>query len=119
MGRRPSSSLQTSSSKVSAPLLGAGSWCQRAQDDGLSVSKVASRRCVRLHSSGFSSGRIPPTMSPHKFSVGQNVEFLPGTFDHNIPRGTYVITRTLPGDDFDRTYGARSVKDGVERVFRE
>ncbi len=58
-------------------------------------------------------------MSPHKFIVGQNVEFLPSAYDHNVPRGSYVITRALPGDDFDRTYCARSTSDGLERVFRE
>ena len=58
-------------------------------------------------------------MSPHKFIVGQNVEFLPSAYDHNVPRGRYVITRALPGDDFDRTYYARSASDGLERVFRE
>jgi hypothetical protein len=47
-------------------------------------------------------------MPPHKFAIGQDV-----------PPGTYTITRTLPGDDLDRTYRARSARDGHERVFRE
>jgi hypothetical protein len=58
-------------------------------------------------------------MAPHKFIVGQDVEFQPGPFDGNTPRGIYTITRALPGDDLDRTYRARSTKDGIERVFRE
>jgi hypothetical protein len=58
-------------------------------------------------------------MAPHKFTVGQDVEFLPGPGDGNTPRGLYTITRALPGDDLDRTYRARSAKDGLERVFRE
>ena len=58
-------------------------------------------------------------MAPHKFTVGQDVEFQPGPFDGNTPRGIYTITRALPGDDLDRTYRARSTKDGIERVFRE
>ncbi len=58
-------------------------------------------------------------MSPHKFAVGQDVEFLPEPSDYNVPRGIYTITRILPGDDFARTYRARSAKDGVERVLRE
>lgn len=62
---------------------------------------------------------MPIHTSPHKFAVGQDVEFLPGPYDYNIPRGTYTITRALPGDDLDRTYRARSAKDGTERVFRE
>ena len=62
---------------------------------------------------------MPPNTSPHKFAVGQDVEFIPTPGDHNTPRGRYTITRTLPGDDFDRTYRARSAQDGLERVFRE
>jgi hypothetical protein len=58
-------------------------------------------------------------MGPHKFAVGQDVEFNPGPWDGNVPRGTYTITRAMPGDDLDRTYRARSSKDGLERVFRE
>lgn len=58
-------------------------------------------------------------MAPHKFAVGDDVEFLPSSWDHNIPRGRYTITRALPGDDFDRTYRARSAADGLERVLRE
>ena len=58
-------------------------------------------------------------MAPHKFSLGQNVEFLPGPWDTNTPRGLYTITRALPGDDTERSYRARSTKDGLERVFRE
>jgi len=58
-------------------------------------------------------------MAPHKYTIGQDVEFVPGAWDTNIPRGVYTITRALPGDDLDRTYRARSAKDGVERVLRE
>jgi hypothetical protein len=62
---------------------------------------------------------MPSNNAAHKFAVGEHVEFLPGPWDHNIPRGRYVITVALPGDDFDRTYRARSAADGTERVFRE
>jgi hypothetical protein len=58
-------------------------------------------------------------MAPHRFAVGQNVEFTPSAAETNIPRGTYTITRALPGDSTDRTYRARGSKDGLERVFRE
>jgi hypothetical protein len=58
-------------------------------------------------------------MAPHRFRVGQHVEFQAGAWDANIPRGLYTITRTMPGDDLDRTYRARSQADGLERVFRE
>jgi hypothetical protein len=62
---------------------------------------------------------MPTNTAPHKFHMGQQVEFLPDGSDHNVPRGNYVFTRALPGDDFDRTYRARSKQDGLERVFRE
>ena len=58
-------------------------------------------------------------MPPHKFVIGQDVRFQPGPADMNVPPGTYTITRALPGDDLDRTYRARSARDGHERVFRE
>jgi hypothetical protein len=58
-------------------------------------------------------------MTPHKYAVGETVEFQPGRWDANTPRGRYTITRALPGDDLDRTYRARSAADGLERVFRE
>lgn len=62
---------------------------------------------------------MPTNNAPHSFSIGQDVMFLSTSFDHNTPRGSCVITRILPGDDFDRTYRARSSADGLERVFRE
>jgi len=62
---------------------------------------------------------MPTSSTAHRFHIGQQVEFLPGLFDYNVPRGSYVITRALPGDDFDRSYRARSRQDGLERVFRE
>jgi hypothetical protein len=58
-------------------------------------------------------------MTPHRFAIGQTVEFQPSAFDRNIPRGPYTITRTLPGDDSGRSYRARGRADGIERVFRE
>jgi hypothetical protein len=59
------------------------------------------------------------SIGPHKFTVGQEVEATSAPLERNLPAGTHVITRALPGDDFDRTYRARSTQDGVERVFRE
>ncbi len=58
-------------------------------------------------------------MPPHRFAVGQNVEFIPTRYDTNIPRGIYVITRLLPGDDFDREYRVRNARDGHERIMKE
>ncbi|WP_376092450.1 hypothetical protein ACE7GA_23665 [Roseomonas sp. CCTCC AB2023176] len=58
-------------------------------------------------------------MSPHKFHLGESVEFLPQPWDGPVPRGIYTITRVLPGDDFDRTYHARCERDGHMRLVRE
>ena len=58
-------------------------------------------------------------MPPHKFRLGETVEFLPEPWDGPVPRGTYVITRVLPGDDLDRTYHARCERDGHVRLVRE
>ena len=58
-------------------------------------------------------------MPPHGFSVGQNVEFLPGRYDGNIPRGTYTVVRLLPNDAADREYRIKNQTDGHERVVRE
>lgn len=58
-------------------------------------------------------------MAPHKFVLGEVVEFLPQPWDGHVPRGIYTITRVLPGDDLDRTYRARCNADGHERAVRE
>ena len=58
-------------------------------------------------------------MSPHKFSLGQTVTVRAGAAEGHIPSGTYTISRILPGDDFDRSYRAKHVGDGHERVLRE
>jgi len=58
-------------------------------------------------------------MQPHGFSVGQSVEFFPGRYDGNTPRGAYTILRLLPNDAADREYRVRHQRDGHERVVRE
>ena len=58
-------------------------------------------------------------MTTHKYTVGQKVDFRPEAGDMPGSRGSYTITRALPGDDHDRTYRARSAQDGQERVLRE
>lgn len=58
-------------------------------------------------------------MRAHSFSVGQNVEFVPGAFDGNIPRGAYTVVRLLPNDAVDREYRVKHLRDGHERVVRE
>jgi hypothetical protein len=55
----------------------------------------------------------------HKFAVGQEVEFLPGRMDFNVPRGIYTIVRQLPMEANDYLYRVKNVRDGHERVMRE
>ena len=58
-------------------------------------------------------------MARHKFSVGQEVEFLPGRMDFNVPRGTYTIVRQLPIEANDCQYRVKNSRDGHERIMRE
>ncbi|WP_376093662.1 hypothetical protein ACE7GA_25955 [Roseomonas sp. CCTCC AB2023176] len=58
-------------------------------------------------------------MAPHKYTIGQKVDFRPEMSDGPGSRGSYTITRALPGDAHDRTYRARGTQDGHERVLRE
>jgi hypothetical protein len=58
-------------------------------------------------------------MSPHRFNVGQKVEFVPHRFDGNVPRGLYTVVRQLPGPDNDREYRVKHQQDGHERVVLE
>ena len=58
-------------------------------------------------------------MAPQKYTIGQKVDFRPELGDGPGSRGSYTITRALPGDDLDRTYRARGAQDGQERVLRE
>ena len=58
-------------------------------------------------------------MAIQKFIVGQKVEFLPGSLDGNVPRGTYTVTRVLPEEQGNRNYRVKHVRDGHERVVRE
>jgi len=55
----------------------------------------------------------------HKFTVGQEVEFLPGRMDFHVPRGIYTIVRQLPMESNDFLYRVKNVRDGHERVMRE
>jgi hypothetical protein len=55
---------------------------------------------------------------PHKFKIGQPVEYHP---PHGIyaPRGTYLVTAQLPQWDGEFEYHIRSVSEQHERVVRE
>ena len=58
-------------------------------------------------------------MLHHKFSVGQEVNFLPTVMDFNVPRGTYRVVRQMPMEGGGFTYRVKSIADGHERVIRE
>jgi hypothetical protein len=58
-------------------------------------------------------------MALHKFAVGERVEFSPGRFDANVPRGTYTIARLLPSETLDNQYRVKNTRDNHERVVRE
>jgi hypothetical protein len=58
-------------------------------------------------------------MAPHRFSIGQAVEFVHHRFDGNVPRGTYTVVRQLPGPPNDREYRVKHLQDGHERIVLE
>ena len=55
---------------------------------------------------------------PHKFKVGQAVEYHPPRGIY-APRGTYLVTAELPERDGQFEYHIRSVNERHERVVRE
>jgi hypothetical protein len=58
-------------------------------------------------------------MAPHRFAVGERVEFSPGRLDGNVPRGVYTVTRLLPSETLDLQYRVKNLRDSHERVVRE
>jgi hypothetical protein len=58
-------------------------------------------------------------VTKHKFIIGQRVEFTPGRFDGNVPRGTYTIARLMPSETPDPQYRIKSARESHERVVRE
>jgi hypothetical protein len=58
-------------------------------------------------------------MSPHKFVVGEMVDFLPGPGDANVPRGKYRIQRLQPSETREPQYRVKHAVDGHERVVSE
>jgi len=57
-------------------------------------------------------------MPTHKFKIGQIVLFSP-SLGHNIPRGSYIITKRLPEHDGEFEYRVRSSNEPHERLVRE
>ncbi len=58
-------------------------------------------------------------MAPHKFAVGDRVEFSPGRFDGNVPRGIYTVARLMPSETPDHQYRVKNTRDSHERVVLE
>jgi hypothetical protein len=58
-------------------------------------------------------------MASHKFTVGQEVSFLPSALDFNVPRGPYRIVRQLPLESGGFSYRVKSISDGHERIIAE
>lgn len=58
-------------------------------------------------------------MAIHKYTVGERVEFTPGRFDGNVPRGIYTVARLMPSETQDKQYRIKSARDSHERVVLE
>ena len=56
---------------------------------------------------------------PHRFKVGETVQFTPSPVIASAQRGTYKIVRLMPPVGDDNQYRIQSVSDGHERVVRE
>ena len=59
-------------------------------------------------------------MAPHKFAVGQIVDFDARVASKPKPNGPYEIVRVLPADDeTSRTYRIKSKAEPFERSAKE
>lgn len=57
-------------------------------------------------------------MGKHKFQVGQTVQYLPQAAGP-AARGSFKVTRQLPGEGEDREYRIKSANEPHERVVKE
>jgi hypothetical protein len=58
-------------------------------------------------------------MIPHKYKVGQSVEFRPSRSAMSITSAGYKIVRLLPMEGGDPLYRIKSVGEPFDRVARE
>ncbi len=58
-------------------------------------------------------------MTDTKFTIGQNVRFLPPTFLRNRHQDGYTVTRVLPSEGGERQYRIRNAAEAHERVAQE
>ena len=57
--------------------------------------------------------------SPHKFKVGQLVDYNPGRSSMSASARVYKILRLLPAEGSDPLYRIKSVGEAFERVAKE
>lgn len=57
-------------------------------------------------------------IEPHKFKVGQSVEFAGGGI-HPKPLGMFKVVRVMPSERGIQQYRIKSVTDGHERMVTE
>jgi hypothetical protein len=63
---------------------------------------------------------IRPTMTDHKFAIGQAVDFARGLQSVSRPSGPYEIVSVLPGDGADSaSYRVKSQAEPFSRAVRE
>jgi hypothetical protein len=61
-----------------------------------------------------------PTMSKHRFYIGQIVSYGPASRSQDAPRGAYEITGRLPqGDDGQFEYRIKHSSEAHERIAKE
>ena len=58
-------------------------------------------------------------MPPHKFKVGDAVEFSPGRRSMPASSGAYKVVRLVPSDTGENVYRVKSASEPFERTARE
>ncbi len=56
---------------------------------------------------------------PHKFIIGQTVQFHPSARDHYAARGRYAVTKLLPENNGEPEYRIKSADKAHERIARK
>jgi hypothetical protein len=58
-------------------------------------------------------------MTPHKFRLGQSVQYMPDKLQVRTPLGAFKITRLLPPGSGDRQYRIKNAAEPYERIAQE
>jgi hypothetical protein len=56
---------------------------------------------------------------PHKFAVGESVQFRPAVLPIDIARGLSIVTMLLPEIDGELAYRIRNPNEPHERIAKE